>query len=415
MGNTDVSFEPVHCGAATASNAVGRAGAANSSARCTPVGGASGGGTVEWWGNVSGVVNLIGTISLSASLLGPASGCLLPNASLLPASLTYDTRVWGCTLADPRACFSASPTQQAGDGPWQDVLWLSGRRWPVAWPKSDGGPAGAASSSVEFPVFSGIFQNQEVLRNFGSISAYQMQVGRERGWLRKGGGCSGRAVAQYSWSWGEASQAGDGVVVVVQVVLSSSSESSSVSLLGPSCPLSLRFSYKHVYPILAFRVLETLMMAVNLVALAAWAAWLYYRLPRSNKSSSRRRRQGPAILERHWLTLFLVGLLCYQDPVYCFGQWAPGPISTQAKFISQVRTDGRPRVAGVGQPAWYAAPPSRLAVHSPACVCGCRRCACAWARASSSRCGCSSWTGSAAGPSLAAGSCCPSWGWGCCC
>jgi hypothetical protein len=33
------------------------------------------------------------------------------------------------------------------------------------------------------------------------------------------------------------------------------------------------------------------------------------------------------ILERTWLTVFIIGLFLYQNPFYCFGQWAASKLS----------------------------------------------------------------------------------------
>lgn len=93
------------------------------------------------------------------------------------------------------------------------------------------------------------------------------------------------------------------------------------------CPLAFTFAYQHAYPLKAFRVIETFMLLVTVTAIVAWCVWLY--APRKGGKSA------PILMERHWLTLLLLALLLYQDPIWCLGQWAPHSVRVSAKFSSQ--------------------------------------------------------------------------------
>lgn len=174
-GITITVFDPVHCSSTSGREPIGTnfEAEARTTSRCSVFEshGAS------WHGNISGISNLIGTISLSVGLEDNATSpslCFI-NGSVpydRIASVSYSVSVAGCTLDDPSKCFIE------GSSRWQPVLSLQDRTQAIAWrSRSDGEELSTVSSWIaQIPIFTGIYQNQEVLRNYGSISAYQFKV-----------------------------------------------------------------------------------------------------------------------------------------------------------------------------------------------------------------------------------------------
>ena len=81
---------------------------------------------------------------------------------------------------------------------------------------------------------------------------------------------------------------------------------------NPMCPVAFNFEYGTVYSSLPFRIWAVINILIGFILLVAWVYWVYWRMHSTPL---------PRVIERDWLTLFLVGLLLYQNPVYCFGQW----------------------------------------------------------------------------------------------
>jgi len=116
--------------------------------------------------------------------------------------------------------------------------------------------------------------------------------------------------------------------------------------LSPQCFEGFKLSYYSVDYSLATKVMTVIVMVIHLVVMALWFYMVYYHPkpdPHSSGSSSSDSGNNhhhptpplPRVVERDWLSILLVGIFCYQNPIYTFGQWAPN-IPIPVTFVSTV-------------------------------------------------------------------------------
>jgi len=80
----------------------------------------------------------------------------------------------------------------------------------------------------------------------------------------------------------------------------------------PVCPVIFTLEYGTVYSSLPFRIWAVINILISFGLFVAWVYWVYWKIHVTPLMR---------VVERDWLTLFLVGLLLYSNPVYCFAQW----------------------------------------------------------------------------------------------
>lgn len=95
--------------------------------------------------------------------------------------------------------------------------------------------------------------------------------------------------------------------------------------LQESCDLSFYFTYTTQTINAAIAAAETTLFIGTVLILGYWSYLIYFQLDKD--------RRKTAFIERNWLTIFLVGLLFYQNPIYCFAQYTSNT-NVLAAFLS---------------------------------------------------------------------------------
>lgn len=89
--------------------------------------------------------------------------------------------------------------------------------------------------------------------------------------------------------------------------------------------MSFYFSYTTQTINAAIAAAETTLLIGTVLLLGYWSYLIYFQLDKD--------RRKTAFIERNWITIFLVGLLCYQNPIYCFAQYTSNT-NVLAAFLS---------------------------------------------------------------------------------
>lgn len=85
----------------------------------------------------------------------------------------------------------------------------------------------------------------------------------------------------------------------------------------PMCPVVFTVDYGTVDHPYFYHVLAAVLISLCFVITLLWIYSVYWRAPKTSEGH---------VVERDWLTLFLVGFLLYQNPFYCFSQWSGGTV-----------------------------------------------------------------------------------------
>lgn len=95
---------------------------------------------------------------------------------------------------------------------------------------------------------------------------------------------------------------------------------------APICPVTFTLEYGTVDHPYFIHMLAAVLISFCFFITALWMHSVYWRSQGSSSNNSN--PCGDHVRERDWLTIFLIGLLLYQNPFYCFSQWDGGKVHT---------------------------------------------------------------------------------------